>query len=360
MTNARSKTVVQRTVSFSLALILLVAAFAGHAREVTDMTGRKVLVPNTINKIYCTSQLGTVFFYTLAPEMLAGWSNEPSPDARRYLARSYAELPNIGGWYSQQTPSNAENLLKAGPDVIVSMGEINHTAISTSERLQQQTGIPLLMLTGHLTDLDQTYEYAAALLGIPDRARPLATYCKATVTEIQMKMKTIAANQRCRVYLAEGPRGLDTITSGSIHAELLDFVGGINVATMRAKGFGGGKVSISMEQLLTWNPDVIVVVGDFAAQPGGFSSVMKRDPAWNRLKAVRAGRVYEVPQYPFNWFGRPPSVNRLIGAKWLAQCLYPQLFNYDLAKETRAFYKLFYHRELSDPEIKELLGKAIQ
>jgi iron complex transport system substrate-binding protein len=360
MTSVRLRTVAQRAVSFSLTLILLVAAAAGYAREVTDMTGRKVRVPNTINKIYCTSQLGTVFFYTLAPETLAGWSNDLSPDARKYLAKRYADLPNIGGWYSQQAPSNSENLLKAGPDVIVSMGEINHTAISTSERLQQQTGIPLLMVTGHLTDLDQSYEYAAALLGIPDRARPLAAYCKATVTEIQMKTKRLTANQRCRVYLAEGPRGLDTITSGSIHAELLDFVGGINVAAMRAKGFGGGKVSISMEQLLAWNPDVIVVVGDFTAQADGFGSIMKRDPAWNRLKAVREGRVYEVPQYPFNWFGRPPSVNRLIGAKWLAQCLYPQLVNYDLAKETRAFYKLFYHRELSDSEIMELLGKAIQ
>ena len=33
--------------------------------------------------------------------------------------------------------------------------------------------------------------------------------------------------------------------------------------------------------------------------------------------------MYQVPNAPFDWFDRPPSVNRLIGTWWLASILYP-------------------------------------
>ncbi len=45
---------------------------------------------------------------------------------------------------------------------------------------------------------------------------------------------------------------------------------------------------------------------------------------------------------PFGWFDRPPSVNRLIGVKWLASVLYGEDANYDIPRDTREFYRLFY------------------
>jgi iron complex transport system substrate-binding protein len=73
---------------------------------------------------------------------------------------------------------------------------------------------------------------------------------------------------------------------------------------------------------------------------------------------MRAGRVYLAPSLPFGWFDRPPSVNRLIGVKWLMHVLYPQAVRSELANEVREFYRLFYHVELEATQLDALLRDA--
>jgi hypothetical protein len=68
-----------------------------------------------------------------------------------------------------------------------------------------------------------------------------------------------------------------------------------------------------------WNPDVIITIDqDFAAN-------VSSDPAWAPVAAVRAHRVHLSPKLPFGWVDFPPAVNRLIGLRWLAKILYPDV-----------------------------------
>jgi len=115
-----------------------------------------------------------------------------------------------------------------------------------------------------------------------------------------------------------------------------------------------------MEQIFTWNPEVIIAGYDHEQSPGAFYSSVWSDPLWRQIKAVKTHAIYEAPQFPFNWIDRPPSVNRIIGIRWLANTFYPNLFHEDLRAETRRFYKLFYHRDLSDAELNQLLAQAIK
>jgi iron complex transport system substrate-binding protein len=73
---------------------------------------------------------------------------------------------------------------------------------------------------------------------------------------------------------------------------------------------------------------------------------------------VRNGRLYVAPEVPFPWLDSPPSVNRLIGLKWLGRVLYPEAFPEDLRAETRNFYQLFYHRAPDERQLNELLRGA--
>ena len=75
---------------------------------------------------------------------------------------------------------------------------------------------------------------------------------------------------------------------------------------------------------------------------------MKTDPAWAEVAAVKAGRVWLSPGLPFGWIDRPPSLNRLIGLRWLAGLFYPDQARQDLRAETREFYRLFYQVELDE------------
>ena len=72
--------------------------------------------------------------------------------------------------------------------------------------------------------------------------------------------------------------------------------------------------------------------------------LMRNDPAWASVKAVRDGRVHLSPRMPFGWVDFPPSVNRLIGLRWLAKILYPDKVSDDMRAQTREFYAMFYHR----------------
>src|SRR4029077_13676817 len=128
-------------------------------------------------------------------------------------------------------------------------------------------------------------------------------------------------------------------------AETLDFLGARNVAAERQ----GGLAIVSVEQVLLWNPDVIVTIDrDFAAN-------VRSDPQWAEVAAVRAGRVHLSPKLPFGWVDFPPSVNRLIGLWWLGKILYPDQFSEDMRALTRDFYTRFYHVTPSDADIDRVL-----
>jgi iron complex transport system substrate-binding protein len=77
---------------------------------------------------------------------------------------------------------------------------------------------------------------------------------------------------------------------------------------------------------------------------------------WAGIKAVRDRRVYLAPTAPFGWIDRPPSLNRVIGLKWLSGLFYPDQLGQDLRETTRAFYRLFYHVDPSDTELDTLIA----
>jgi iron complex transport system substrate-binding protein len=71
---------------------------------------------------------------------------------------------------------------------------------------------------------------------------------------------------------------------------------------------------------------------------------------------VRNKKVYLIPNQPFNWFDRPPSFMRLLGAKWVAHRLYPESYGAGiLTRETQAFFKLFLRVDLTAKEAESLV-----
>ena len=323
-------------------------------RTITDMVGRTVEVPVRINRVYCTSPVGSVLVYTLAPEKLAGWNYPFTPAERSYLIQPYRSLPLLGGWFGKGNSGNLEEILSAHPDVILSMGTTDTMSITLSQRLQDQSGVPVLMMGGALTQLDDAYIFAGKVLGAEPRAADLAAYCTRTIAEARRTAATIPPEKRVRVYYAEGPRGLQTDPSGSYHTEILDLVGAVNVAQVPA-GSGYGRVTVSLEQLIAWNPEVIISGYEYGQRTDLALDRLTADPAWSRLAAVKKRQVFEIPHFPFNWFDRPPSVNRIIGIRWIGNLLYPDHFTGDLRQETREFYDKFYHLKLTDAQLDELL-----
>ncbi len=152
--------------------------------------------------------------------------------------------------------------------------------------------------------------------------------------------------RRPRVYYARGPAGLETGLGGSINVEILEYLGLRNVAAE----LPGGLANVSLEQVLRWDPEVIVTIDQ------SYAANVRQDPLWKGVRAVRDGRVHLSPKLPFGWIDFPPGVNRLAGLWWLGKAVYPQLFPEDLRVLTREFYQRFYHVQISDAQVDRVLA----
>ena len=78
----------------------------------------------------------------------------------------------------------------------------------------------------------------------------------------------------------------------------------------------------------------------------------------DQVRAVAENKVYLAPSLPWGWIDAPPSINRLIGLRWLLKTFYPTEAGIDLRTDTRFFYALFYGAKLEDSQLDRLLGGA--
>lgn len=340
------------------ASLMAVPTFAaGPTREVTDMMGRRLTVPANVHRIMGMSPMGTIVTYTIDPSALIGWNYVVSPGERAMLVEPARSLPVIGGWFGKDSTGNIEKIMAAHPDVLISMGD--PMGLAQAERVQAQTRIPVYILKGGFENLPEAYRKMGELLHREQRANMLAAEVQRTVDEIRQKVNRIPLSQRRRYYYAEGPKGLETEPAISMHVESMEFVGGVNVAAGVADQKGYGHSPVSMEQVLRWNPDIILTGYDHQSWPGEFYTSIWKDPRWRMVKAVRNHSVFVTPQYPFCWIDRPPSANRIIGIKWLANLFYPEVFHYDMRRETRDFYEKFYHVQLTEQQLNDILAYAV-
>ena len=328
-------------------LLIVAAAEAADTRPITDSAGRRVDVPRRVERVYAAGGPASVFLYTLAPERMLGWNRALTPDERPFVPARYADLPALGRLTGRGNTANVETVLAVKPDVIIDYGALTATYVSLADRTQQQAGVPYLLLDGGLSAIPAVYTMLGDLLGVPDRGRELARYAERLLAETDRRVARVPAAKRPSVYYARGPKGLETAARGSINVESIERLGARNVAENLGRG---GVAAVSPEQVLAWDPEIVI------AMDPAFVAGVRTDPVWKSVRAVREGRVFLVPQAPFPWIDFPPSVNRLIGLRWLGRVFHPELFPEDLRQETRAFYTLFYHRAPTEAQLDGLLA----
>lgn len=320
-------------------------------RIFVDSGGRAVPVPERIERVYAAGPPAAIVLYTLAPEKLIGWTRSLTAAEKAFMPARYAGLPALGRLTGRGNTANVEIILKAHPDVIFDYGSLRRTYVSLADRVQEQTGIPYVLMDGAFLNIARTYRLLGELLGSQPRAEQLASYAERTFAHVATVLQKVPPEHRPRVYYGRGPDGLETGLGGSINVEILELVGAVNVA---AEGAGrGGLASVSIEQILKWNPEVVLTLDT------NFFDSIYRSPLWENVAAVKRHRVYLAPTLPFGWFDRPPSANRLIGVQWLLAVLYSDHADTDLRQATREFYRLFYHLSVSDQQLDELLAGAM-
>lgn len=297
--------------------------------------------PDRVRRVLAAGPPASVLVYTLAPDKLLGWPTPLSNEARTLLAPAVRKLPVLGRLAGRGSTLPLEKLLALKPDLIVDAGTVDATYLSIAERVWRQTGIPYVLVDGRLADSARQLREIGQLLGVAERGERLARYAETT----QTVCSSLDRRRGPRVYLARAADGLETALPGSVNGECIEAACGINAA----QGTGGSLARVSREQILAWAPEAIVT------QYPEFHALALRDDFWKRLPAVRAGRFYLAPALPFGWLDGPPSVNRLIGVRWLAARLHGLAARADWIEHAREFHALFYGHAPTRAELARLL-----
>jgi iron complex transport system substrate-binding protein len=328
-----------------LPLFLCAEFSAAQTKTVTDMTGRNVTVPSSAKRIVSLSNNTTVYLFTLCPDRLLGWSFAPKPESKKIIG-DFFSLPNLGS--AAMKSSNFEEILKLEPDLVVCSDE---DEVFNPDELQAKLKVPVVKVATELVLTDKVYEFLGECTGQKKRAGELAAYAARVIRNVKDTVSKIPSSKKIRVYYAEGIGGLQTDVTGNVHTEVFDLTGVVNVADMSEERTGS-MVTVSMEQVLKWDPELIIAG---ISRQGDFYSSVFGDHQWSNIKAVKTKRIYRMPSLPFNWLDRPPSPARLLALYWLGNLAYPDYFKKDMVKETKYFYELFYRYKLTDNEVDDIL-----
>jgi iron complex transport system substrate-binding protein len=329
-------------------VVALTCATSVGAREIVDMAGRHVTIPDRLTKVFVSSYPLTMLFYAFAPDLLVATNFPLGEPAKPFVPPQVAALSAIGGAPGQGRTLSPEEVMVLKPDVILAwidpFGDNDHT-----EKQFAATGRPIVFVSmEHLADYPAALHFLSSLFGREPRAAALAAYIEDALARVQQAVANLPADKRLKVYYAESRDGLATECDTSFHVEPIAIAGGDNIHHCQQMTHLGME-KVSLEQIIEDQPDLIL------AQDPRFTEAVAATPLWRKVDAVAKDRIVAIPRLPFNWIDRPPSFMRALGIQWLANLFYPNLFPLDLKTETKKFYSLFLGVELSDADLDRIL-----
>ncbi|MDD2463313.1 MAG: ABC transporter substrate-binding protein [Desulfobulbus sp.] len=312
-------------------------AYATTAAAVIDRSGTEVVLPACRDRILVTCYGGAS--HEIA--MLGGAGRivgHPPMERFPLLLKMYPELigkPDAGSFENV----NIEFLMTLKPDLVVA----SITSVNVNERIKKLS-IPVVTVGTGRTNVElllKEFAMMGEVLGAEDRAGELVAFWREKLALIRQRTAHLASENRKTVYYCSAGSPLKTEGSIGWGESFINAAGGNNVSTvMKISGL------VTAEQLMLWNPDVIVTGIHKIGSPGDRMGEIRKLSA---LTAVRNSGVHYCPIGAF-WWDRP-SPEAVLGILWLAQILYPDLFaDVDMRYETKEFYHKFYGYSLTDSE----------
>ncbi|WP_345976087.1 ABC transporter substrate-binding protein [Sulfurimonas sp. HSL3-7] len=323
---------------FLLPLLFLQLA----ASEMKECSG----LPFVAKHIYGASPPVNYLLYAVDPSLLVGLNFPLRRHEEAYFG-DVSGLPVIGGWFGQGRTPNLEMLAAVAPDLTITWnyrGDFGRIAKTLDGLGLVSCALPI----DRLDDYPEAFRTLGKITQKEARGQALADDFERRLQAAEAVRLKHSGKKAPRVYYAEGPDGLKTECSGSVHAELIERAGGENVHRCSITG-GFGMEQITVEQLLLYDPDLIIVF-----DPSFYKKIFG-DERFSRLKAVKEGKVYPIPRSPVNWFDRPPSFMRIAGLEWLQHRLWPEATDGALVQSLKGFFELYFKRKMSPDEIRLLL-----
>lgn len=302
---------------------------------VVDQLGREVELDGTPEKIVSSYYISTSLLINLGvQDKLVGIeAKAKTREMYKKVAKELIDLPAVG----TSKEINVEECANLNPDLVIIPTRLKEF-IPKFEELK----IPVIAIEPETLDqFKETVKLIGKAVGKEEKANKLVNYYDDTISKVKELNKNLTEKQN--VYLAGSDSVLKTCTSKMYQNYMFEVCGGENVTKELTDGYW---TTVSVEELVKKNPDVIYMVG--------YASYSKddilKDERLKGVNAIKNNKVYVFPSTLEAWDYPTPS--SMLGILWLENNLHPDLYSKeDYIKDAKEFYKEFYDIEVSEEEL---------
>ena len=328
-------------------------------RTIIDHAGNEVTLPEEINRIVVTDTLplpSVLSLYLDSAEKLVGISPVSMSAAKAGLfGELYPEILDADTSFFENNELNIESLLALEPDLVFYNAQNKELGESLASAGLTAVAVSVTKWDYNAAD---TFDAWMDLLAdiFPEekeKAEAAKEYGEKVEEEIQDKTDELKDEEKKNVFFLFNYSDTALVTSGKNFwgQYWCDAINAVNVGEeIEAER---SNASVNMEQVYSWNPEIIFISNFTKAMPEDLYNNTIGDNDWSSVSAVKNEQVYKMPLGAYRSF--TPGADPPMTLMWLAKTVYPDLFeDVDMTEEVENYYKEVYNIELTDDQVAQM------
>ena len=336
-------------ISVLFIFIISITSFAADTRVITELDGTKVTIPVNPKRIACAYNpaydkvimLSQASRLVLIPKSVTLWAKKFYPELTKLETGQAGTVPD------------PERLLQLKVDLVI------YPKRSSGKERAAQYGIPLVCpfnlnyvpenIDAYTIEFQKQISFFADVLG-GDAKQKADKYNKYLV-DVTKRVKAITSKikeaDKPKVYYGHAANFYSSQGNNSIMHWYTELAGGIYLP----KKFSQYFATTSREEVIGWDPDIIMIGMNASTRTGGKAKISDLD----KLRAHKEGKVYNVPLGIFYW--EMTSCETALLPIFLGKKFHPKLFaDWDLIKEMKKFYSEIYGVKITDRDAELILN----
>jgi iron complex transport system substrate-binding protein len=329
------------TVVLSLGYHSAAVSNPAPGRSIVDMAGRTVILPEKINSIGTLGSVGVLNAFVEAmgegSKIINRLPTAFENDRWRLQLQFAPQIKNGPLFEGVNRELLNENIILAKPDVCLVMSK------ELAEQLDKLNVPNVYLEWKDVLDIHKTIHLLGQVLNKPEAAQRYIEYFNQRLSLAQSLTARLNEKEKPRVLYGNP---LQFSQPHQIANWWIEQAGGHSVT---GKSFISGSLQYNMEDLLLWDPEVMILINQADAER------IKTHSNFKDISAVKNNAFHFIPTVAHTWGNR--TVEQPLTVLWALHKLHPGLLPRDkLAEEIQYFYSTFFLYELSPSQINTIIG----
>ena len=329
---------------------------------VVDHLGHSVEVPNEINRvvvsdIYPLVSVLSIFFDSA--DKIVGMAMPSMTAAKNsLLSELYPSLLNANTEFINGANINIEELIKLEPDVVI------YPSSNASEgEAIAKAGIPAIAVSVNkwnynaIETLNNWIKLLSEVFLVNDKYDKVKEYSDRVYKDVQDRVSHLSTEEKRNIFFLFQYNDNNIMTSGKnfFGNWWAEAIGGINSAVELEKD---NSVSVNMEQIYEWNPDLIFITNFNTAYPSDLYNNTVGSYDWSEIDAVKNKQCFKMPLGMYRTY--TPGVDTPVSLYWFAKQAYPELFeDIDIKNEVKTYYNDVFGITLTDEQVEKIFNPEV-